>query len=235
LDIDVVTNTSFKIIQELIFLSDLSSAAWQYEKLGYITNSMVIVNILHAIYVVDFFINEDWYLRTIDICHDHFGFYLGWGSIVWLPTMYTIQAQWLVHNPVSLPPLVAAGILATGLGGYFIFRSVNHQKDIVRQTTGKCLIWGRPAGVLKCIYETTDGKQHQSLLLYTGKSDSSRVAGMIGLIFVSRLVGLFSSCKLPGRSYPFIQHVRYVWSQPSASMVLRYLYDNLAPSSLQEE
>jgi len=35
-----------------------------------------------AIYVVDFFANEDWYLRTIDICHDHFGFYLAWGDLV---------------------------------------------------------------------------------------------------------------------------------------------------------
>ena len=157
---------------------------------------MVIVNILHTIYVVDFFINEDWYLRTIDICHDHFGFYLGRGSIVWLPTMYTIQVQWLVHNPVTLPPPVAAGILATGLGGYFIFGNINHQKDIVRQTKGKCFIWGQPPGVLKCTYETADGKQHQSLLLYTGKSHSTYVTGKIDLI-LSRLVGIFSSCKLP--------------------------------------
>lgn len=27
----------------------------------------------HLLYVLDFFYNEDWYLRTIDICHDHFG------------------------------------------------------------------------------------------------------------------------------------------------------------------
>lgn len=40
--------------------SDLSFAAWQYQLHGYISNSMIIVNILHAFYVVDFFINEDW-------------------------------------------------------------------------------------------------------------------------------------------------------------------------------
>ncbi|TVY20055.1 7-dehydrocholesterol reductase [Lachnellula arida] len=166
-------------------LIDLSFAAWQYENLGYITNSMVVATILHATYVVDFYINEDWYLRTIDICHDHFGFYLGWGSVVWLPTMYTVQAQYLVYNPVSLPPLVAAGILATGLSGYVIFRSVNHQKDIVRRTDGKCLIWGQPAGVLKCTYSTADGKQHQSLLLYTGWWGLSRHANYLGDLILS--------------------------------------------------
>jgi 7-dehydrocholesterol reductase len=42
--------------------SDLSFAAYQYQEFGFITNSMVIVNILHAFYVVDFFYNEDWYV-----------------------------------------------------------------------------------------------------------------------------------------------------------------------------
>jgi 7-dehydrocholesterol reductase len=164
---------------------------------------MAIVNILQAVYVVDFFINEDWYLRTIDICHDHFGFYLGWGSMVWLPTMYTIQAQYLAYNPVSLRPFVAASVLATGLGGYLIFRSVNHQKDLVRRTNGACTIWGRPAGILKCTYKTADGKQHQSLLLYTGESLLCYIARAINLI-VSRMVGALSSCKLFRRSHSFV-------------------------------
>lgn len=46
---------------------------------------------LKAIYVLDFFWNEAWYLKTIDICHDHFGWYLGWGDCVWLPYLYTLQ------------------------------------------------------------------------------------------------------------------------------------------------
>jgi 7-dehydrocholesterol reductase len=129
----------------------------------------VIINILHTIYAIDFFINEDWYLRTIDICHDHFGFYLGWGVVAWLPAMYTLQAQYLAYHPVSFSPFVAAIILGTGVAGYLIFRSVNHQKDIVRRTKGDCLIWGRPAGFLECMYKTADGKLHQSLLLTTGK------------------------------------------------------------------
>ncbi|KAG7268562.1 hypothetical protein CRUP_036319 [Coryphaenoides rupestris] len=50
--------------------------------------------ILDGIYVVDFFWNEAWYLKTIDICHDHFGWYLGWGDCVWLPYLYTLQPKW---------------------------------------------------------------------------------------------------------------------------------------------
>lgn len=54
---------------------------------------MMILCVLHFLYIVDYFYHEDWYLRTIDICHDHFGYYLAWGDSVWLPYMYTLQAQ----------------------------------------------------------------------------------------------------------------------------------------------
>lgn len=45
------------------------------------------------LYILDFFFNEDWYLKTIDIAHDHYGWYLAWGDAVWLPWMYTLQVR----------------------------------------------------------------------------------------------------------------------------------------------
>lgn len=48
--------------------SNLSFMAYQKQLHGYITNSMVIVNILHAFYVVDFFVNEDWYITLPRAC-----------------------------------------------------------------------------------------------------------------------------------------------------------------------
>ncbi|PNI12679.1 DHCR7 isoform 11, partial [Pan troglodytes] len=74
-------------------LINLSFAAKQRELHGHVTNAMVLVNVLQAIYVIDFFWNETWYLKTIDICHDHFGWYLGWGDCVWLPYLYTLQMR----------------------------------------------------------------------------------------------------------------------------------------------
>lgn len=56
-----------------------------------------------GIYVVDFFWNEAWYLKTMDICHDHFGWYLGWGDCVWLPYLYTLQVRCLQGTPLFRP------------------------------------------------------------------------------------------------------------------------------------
>lgn len=98
-------------------LINLSFAAKQQELYGYVTNSMVLINVLQAIYVLDFFWNETWYLKTIDICHDHFGWYLGWGDCVWLPYLYTLQGLFLVYHPVQLPTPYVLGVLLLGLLG----------------------------------------------------------------------------------------------------------------------
>ncbi len=134
----------------LLPLVHISFAAAQYNKWGYVTNSMIIVNILHAVYVLDFFYNEDWYLRTIDIAHDHFGWMLAWGDSVWLPWTYTLQGFFLVTHPVQLSTPVVVAIMGLGFLGYFIFRSCNHQKDYFRTKDGQCNIWGKPA---TCIYQ----------------------------------------------------------------------------------
>ena len=129
----------------------------------------MVATILHSIYVVDFFVNEDWYLRTIDIAHDHFGFYLAWGSLAFLPTMYTLQTQYLARYPVNFQQPVAAAILGVGVAGYLLFRSVNWQKDVVRKTNGECNIWRKKAEVIEGEYVTQDGGKHKSLLLCSGK------------------------------------------------------------------
>ncbi|MCJ1280594.1 hypothetical protein MMC21_008423 [Puttea exsequens] len=151
-------------------LIDLSYTVSQYHHHGSISNSMLIVDLFHLIYVVDFFLNEDWYLRTIDMAHDHFGFYLAWGSVVVLPATYTVQVQYLARNPVLLSPTQVLAVLTLGLGGYALFRSANYQKDLVRSKNGECKIWGRQAEFIRCIYTTEDGRSHESLLLFSGTS-----------------------------------------------------------------
>jgi len=170
-------------------LIDLSFASAQYNKIGYVTNSMYLVILFHAIYVMDFFYNEDWYLRTIDIAHDHFGFMLSWGDSVWLPYMYTLQAQYLYWNPVQLDWVYFSFVLSIGLTGYYIFRGTNHQKDYVRtnykKLGDKCIVWGKPATYVKTKYLSNDGKEHDSILLTCGFWRFSRHFNYIGDLMIS--------------------------------------------------
>jgi len=166
-------------------LINISMAAKQYELHGEVTNSMIAVIILHLTYILDFFYNEGWYLRTIDISHDHFGFYLAWGDHVWLPFLYTLQSFFLVHVPVKLSIPSFLFVLALGFSGYFIFRSVNDQKDKFRASKGNCKIWGKKAQFIKCIFYTKDGKQRESLLLTSGWWGLSRHFNYVGDLLIS--------------------------------------------------
>ncbi|XP_054762687.2 7-dehydrocholesterol reductase-like [Lytechinus pictus] len=147
---------------------NFSMACKQYELYGYVTNSMILVNFLEAIYVVDYFWNEAWYLHTIDMHHDHFGWYLAWGDMVYLPFMYTLQCFYLVFNPVELSWPIFTAIFLLGTIGYYIFRSVNRQKDYFRRTNGQAPIWGAMPKYIDATYTSGDGQERKSKLLLSG-------------------------------------------------------------------
>ncbi|KAK0385456.1 hypothetical protein NLU13_7932 [Sarocladium strictum] len=176
-------------------LIDYSNMAYQYQTQGHVELSLVLVSILQTIYVIDFFINESWYLRTIDIAHDHFGFYLAWGCFCFLPTTYTIQGQYLGLYPGSASTTYLISWFLVGLVGYAIFRSANNQKDVVRRSGGRCEIWGKPARCVDASYRTLDGKVHKSLLLCSGWWGWSRHANYTGDLLLS-----YSTCALVGSS-----------------------------------
>ena len=108
------------------------------------------------------------------MCHDHFGFYLAWGSAAFLPTAYTLQTQYLARNPVDLSPSSVAVILTLGFGGYAIFRSANDQKYSFRSSGGDCVIWGKQASYISCPYKTKNGDSHTSTLLCSGRNSFLR-------------------------------------------------------------
>ncbi|KAH3744039.1 7-dehydrocholesterol reductase [Pelomyxa schiedti] len=166
-------------------LINFSFMAAQYHKYGYVSNSLILVTLLQALYVGDFFWNEAWYLKTIDIAHDHFGWMLSWGDSVWLPCMYTLQGFYLVYNPVVLEWWWFGCILALGGVGYFIFRGANSQKDYFRAKDGKCDIWGKPATFVQAEYSTSDGRQHKSKLLTSGFWGLARHFNYVGDLAMS--------------------------------------------------
>ncbi|KAJ3308271.1 7-dehydrocholesterol reductase [Blyttiomyces sp. JEL0837] len=99
--------------------------------------------------------------------------------------MYTLQSHFLVRHPIDLSWPYFALTLAVGLGGYYIFRAVNNQKDLVRSTDGNCKIWGKPAKVIRTEFTTSDGKIHKSLLLVSGFWGVSRHFNYVGDLLIS--------------------------------------------------
>ena len=88
--------------------------------------------VTQAIYVFDALYNEPAILTTMDITTDGFGFMLAFGDLVWVPFIYSIQARYLSIHPVELGYYGVAAIVAVQLGGYYIFRASNSQKNAFR-------------------------------------------------------------------------------------------------------
>jgi len=51
-------------------------------------------------------------LSTIDIIEEGFGFMLAFGDISWVPIMYSLQARYLVDQPVKLSWITTTAIVA---------------------------------------------------------------------------------------------------------------------------
>lgn len=112
---------------------NLAMLSKQYDRLGYVTGSMILINIFQGLYVWDALYQERAILTTMDITTDGFGFMLVFGDLAWVPFTYSLQARYLVdHDPMLRWPALVA-ILGVNTLGYFIFRSANSQKDAFRR------------------------------------------------------------------------------------------------------
>lgn len=131
--------------------------------LGPIVNACLI-----NIYLLKFFYWETGYFNTLDITLDRAGYYLCWGCLCWVQVFYTFSAYFLVTHPSKSSNSEAVVILMFGLASIILNYISDRQKEVFRQTDGKCLIWGRPAKFLEVQYKDHQGKVKKSKLLISG-------------------------------------------------------------------
>lgn len=146
----------------------LAFAYKQYALYGYVSNSMLVSTLIQVVYIVKFFYWESGYFGSLDIMHDHFGFYIYWGVTVWVPSLYTLVSFYLVRHPLNLSPVTAGAILALGLFAVWANYDADAQRQRVRETNGQCKVWNRAPRVMRAKYTTADGKQRENLLLMSG-------------------------------------------------------------------
>lgn len=101
---------------------NLGMAAKQMELIGYVSSSMVMVNVFQGLYVWDGLFYERAILTTMDITTEGFGFMLAFGDLCWVPIVYSLQAHYLVTHDPGLPLWAIGAISCLCLLGYTIFR-----------------------------------------------------------------------------------------------------------------
>ncbi|KAG0470424.1 hypothetical protein HPP92_017124 [Vanilla planifolia] len=165
-DIKVFTNCRFGMMSWAVLA--LTYCIKQYEQNKQVADSMLVYTILTLAYVTKFFLWESGYWCTMDIAHDRAGFYICWGCLVWVPSIYTSPGMYLVNHPVNLGSKLAVSILLAGLVCIYINYDCDRQRQVFRKTNGRCLIWGKPPSKIEATYFTTKGESKTNLLLTSG-------------------------------------------------------------------
>lgn len=164
-DVKQFTNCRFGMMSWPIIL--LSFAAAQGEIYG-LSNTMLISLTLQLIYVTKFFLWERGYLRSMDIARDRAGFYICYGCIAWVPSVYTSVGLYLVHHPHRLPSATALAIFTLGTICILMNFFTDRQKDLFRESKGAVKIWGKDPIYQEASFTTEDGQENSSLLLQSG-------------------------------------------------------------------
>jgi Delta14-sterol reductase len=143
-----------KLDLKMFFESKIGMSSWivltlaiagaQLERDGALSLSMALVVLFQLFYVLDFYFFEHAMLSTWDINNENYGFMLAFGFVVWMPFVFSLQAQYLYYHQPELPLWAAIGIVLLNMGGYYIFRTANLQKHKFR-TEPNATIWGKPA------------------------------------------------------------------------------------------
>ncbi|CAN1298861.1 7-dehydrocholesterol reductase [Linum perenne] len=165
-DIKVFTNCRFGMMSWAVLA--LTYCFKQYELYGKVADSLLVNTILMLVYITKFFWWEAGYWNTMDIAHDRAGFYICWGCLVWVPSVYTSPGMYLVNHPVDLGSQLALLILAAGIVCIFVNYDCDRQRQEFRRTNGKCLVWGKSPSKIVASYTTTTGETKSSLLLTSG-------------------------------------------------------------------
>jgi 7-dehydrocholesterol reductase len=164
-DLKMFTNCRFGMMSWPVLL--LSYAAAQ-SKMSGLSTGMIVAIAVQYVYLTKFYIWETGYLSSIDIMHDRAGYYICWGCLVWVPTIYTSHTLYMVRYPANYSYPVAVAMFLVGAAAVLINFAADKQRQSVRATDGKCLIWGKPPVIIRATWTTEEGDERKSILLVSG-------------------------------------------------------------------
>ena len=169
-DIKQLTNCRFGMISWQIIITVF--AIYYFKNYGF--NWAILTTVLlQSIYIGKFFYWETGYFNTLDITLDRAGYYLCWGCLVFVPSMYTFTTYYLINNKPDISAKTALIIFALGI--YFTYKNyeVDYQKELFKKHKENTILNGEKVEYLPVKY-MKDGKEVDSKLLLSGHWGDSR-------------------------------------------------------------
>ncbi|KAG7162993.1 7-dehydrocholesterol reductase-like [Homarus americanus] len=192
-DVKQLTNCRFGLLAWELLVVAFFLAGW--ERNGFSLAHLVCAT-LQTIYLAKFYWWETGYFNTLDIILDRAGYYICWGCLVFVPSLYTYASFFLVAHPPLVSTTAAIFFFILGLCAIIGNYRIDWEKEYFRAMDGKCDLWGRPATYIEAEYTSASGPKRSKLLT----SGCWGVARHLNYTF--ELLLALSWC-LPGLGYGF--------------------------------
>lgn len=115
-----------------LFLLTLSAAVKQYEMIGTLSYSMVIILTAHLLYTNACMKGEECVPTTWDIFYEKCGWMLTFWNLVAVPFMYSFQSFYILKNNVQISAGYFVFVMMLLLVAYYVWDTANSQKNRFR-------------------------------------------------------------------------------------------------------
>ncbi|XP_053627966.1 uncharacterized protein [Cherax quadricarinatus] len=160
-DVKQLTNCRFGLLAWELLVVSFFLAGW--EKNGFSMGHLVCAT-LQTIYLGKFFWWETGYFNTLDIILDRAGYYICWGCLVFVPSLYTYSSYYLVAHPPQVSASTATLFFILGVCAILLNYRIDWEKEHFRAHDGKCSLWGRPVTYIEAQYKSATGHKYSKLL-----------------------------------------------------------------------
>ena len=167
------TFTSYNLPLKLLINSRFGMSVWGVICLmSLLSNThqlnILVSNILQLIYITKFFIWEKGYVYSMDITQDRTGYYLLWGCICYLPTVYTLPTVYHHYHNDQNSYIFYLSSLSLGLLSIYLNWRVDEQRSEYRNIIENKTEGYQKLKYITSTYKTSDERFRISYLVYSG-------------------------------------------------------------------
>ena len=129
--------------------------------------NVFICNLLQLLYITKFFIWEKGYTYSMDITQDRTGYYLIWGCICYVPSVYTLPTIYHHYHTVKTMYNFYLYALVFGIFSIYLNWKFDNQRCEYRKMIEEKKNGYEKLNYITAIYKTSDEKFRTSYLIYS--------------------------------------------------------------------
>ena len=129
--------------------------------------NVLVSGYLQLIYITKFFVWESGYAKTTDITLDRCGYYLFWGCISYVPSIYTSPTVYHYYYPNNNYNLISSLVFIFGVYSIYTNWEIDCERTLLREKHLHNRDKNEP-GYIRAEYKTSDGEINTTYLVACG-------------------------------------------------------------------